>query len=165
MGVIIAAVALTAAVVFYVLHPVITGRSAPLDRRPDEPSEIEARKRVALLALRDVEYDYATGKLDDGDYSLLRGELATEALEAMRAEEARVAGMDRHDHGPADTGVPLPDREDIEAEIARYRAALQAGTACPECRRVNDPGSRFCATCGVSLAMAPAVSGGATDGS
>ena len=39
----------------------------------------------------------------------------------------------------------------IEEEIARYRAALKAGTACPECRHVNEPGSRFCATCGSSL--------------
>jgi hypothetical protein len=153
VGLTIAIIALTVGTVFYVIQPVLNGRSAPLERRADEPSEVEARKRVALLALRDVEYDFATGKLDDGDYEELRGELAAEALEAMRLEEAAAATPTTSDAGTAASAA----RDAIEEEIARYRAALKAGTACPECRQVNEPGSRFCANCGFSLAAAPAV--------
>ncbi len=170
MGLTILGIGMALVVVGYVIHPIITGREAPLDRRPDEPSEVESRKRVALLALRDVEYDYATGKLDQVDYSSLRGELAAEALEAMKAEEegqTEVVAVEGA-AGPAPqegvAGAALPDREALEAEIARYRAALQAGTVCPDCRRVNEPGSRFCATCGFSLAAAPAATAGVTDG-
>lgn len=159
MGLTIAIIALTVGTVFYVIQPVLTGRSAPLDRRSDEPSEIEARKRVALLALRDVEYDFATGKLDDGDYQQLRGELATEALEAMRLEEAATSPGSAPDSGDTATAA----RDAIEEEIARYRAALKAGTACPECRQVNEPGSRFCSNCGFSLAAAPAVASSAPE--
>lgn len=157
MGLTIAIIALTVGTVYYVIQPVLSGRVAPLERRSDEPSEIEARKRVALLALRDVEYDFATGKLDDGDYKQLRGELATEALDAMRMEEgASTEGASVE--GASDPGAAASEARDaIEEEIARYRAALKAGTACPECRHVNEPGSRFCATCGFSLAAAPAV--------
>lgn len=156
-------------VVFYVLQPVVSGHSAPLERREDEPSEVEARKRVALLALRDVEYDFATGKLDEDDYRQLRGELATEALDAMRAQEA----LESLQRPPADVGAGAEtdagappaslERDELEAEIARYRAALQSGTACPECRQANPPGSRFCASCGFSLAAAPVAAATRSD--
>ena len=157
MGLTIAIIVLTVGTVYYVIQPVLSGRAAPLVRRSDEPSEIEARKRVALLALRDVEYDFATGKLDDGDYKQLRGELATEALEAMRMEEVAPSESPPVDGAPEYAVAASDARDVIEEEIARYRAALKAGTACPECRHVNEPGSRFCATCGFSLAAAPAV--------
>jgi hypothetical protein len=153
------AILLAGVVVFYVVHPILTGKRAPLDRRADEPSEVEARKRVALLALRDVEYDYATGKLNEADYKSLRGELASEALDAMKAEEAvetLSASPGAAAPGGAEVGGALPDRAALEEEIARYRAALQAGSVCPECRGINPPGSRFCATCGFPLAAAPA---------
>ncbi|MCI0437286.1 MAG: zinc ribbon domain-containing protein [Gemmatimonadetes bacterium] len=39
----------------------------------------------------------------------------------------------------------------IEAEIARYRDALSAGTLCRRCGQANPPGSRFCCDCGRSL--------------
>ena len=159
MGMTLIAILLAGVVVFYVVHPILTGKRAPLDRRPDEPSEVEARKRVALLALRDVEYDYATGKLNEKDYQSLRAELASEALEAMKAEEAMDSAAESA--AQAGAGIPgqgeaLPDRAALEEEIARYRAALQAGSVCPECRGINPPGSRFCATCGFPLAAAPA---------
>ena len=44
------------------------------------------------------------------------------------------------------------DREEIEVQVRRYRAALQAGTVCRRCGRANPAGSRFCAECGRRLA-------------
>ena len=56
-----------AAVVLFILQPVVNGIHASLERADDEMTETEARKRVALLALRDVEYDFLAGKLDERD--------------------------------------------------------------------------------------------------
>jgi ribosomal protein L40E len=39
----------------------------------------------------------------------------------------------------------------LEAEVARYREALRAGTICRKCGEANPPGSRFCADCGADL--------------
>ena len=43
------------------------------------------------------------------------------------------------------------DAGDLEADIQRYRSALDAGTVCPGCRHPNDAEARFCGECGRDL--------------
>ncbi len=136
----VGAVLFACAVVLYVLQPLLTGTEAPLDRGWQEITEAEARTAAALKALRDVEYDYHTGKLDDRDYESLRGELTAEAVAALREEEQE-SGVEAHAAGAHDT-------ENIEREILRVREQFRAGTACGECGHRNPDGSRFCAACG-----------------
>ncbi len=128
-----------AAVVIFIVQPVAKGIHASLERAEDELTETEARKRVALLALRDVEYDYLAGKLDDDDYRSLKGELTAEALAALEADEK------------AKEQVGSVGPEDLEAEIRALRTALHEGVACSDCGYVNEPGSRFCSACGHAL--------------
>jgi len=132
------AVLLVAAVMVFLLQPMLTGRRASLRWEEDELTEAESRRRVTLLALRDVEYDYATGKLGDEDYQTLKRELAAEALAALSAAEAESASL----------GASVPQ---LEAEIARLRGGLTLGTTCAVCGSDNRPDSRFCAYCGVAL--------------
>ncbi len=135
------ALLLVAAVVLFILLPVARGQHASLTREDDEMTEAEARRRVTLLALRDVEYDYHTGKLDEADYMALRKELSAEALAALRAFEGEEGATD----------------VDIEAEIAAVKAGLAAGTTCGACGHRNPDGSRFCAACGQALAAREAT--------
>lgn len=130
----------TAAVVLFLLHPVIQGIHASLEREDDELTETEARKRVALLALRDVEYDFLAGKLDEDDYRTMKAKLTAEALDALAADEA-AKGAGSHT-GPAA----------IEAEIAAIRQGIQVGVLCHDCGYNNPVGSRFCSACGRSVA-------------
>ena len=58
------------AVVLFILQPVVKGLHASLERDEFELTDTEARKRVALLALRDVEYDFLAEKLDDLRYEV-----------------------------------------------------------------------------------------------
>ena len=57
-----------AAILLFIMQPLVKGLHASLERDEGELTETEARKRVALLALRDVEYDFLAGKLDENDY-------------------------------------------------------------------------------------------------
>lgn len=138
-----------AAVVLFILQPVVKGIHASLEREDDELTETEARKRVALLALRDVEYDFLSGKLDERDYRALKAELTTEALAALEADEEAKKGIEAV--GAAG--------EELEAEIARMRKAIRSGEGadCPVCSYVNEEGSRFCSACGQALADAVAT--------
>ena len=132
----------TAAVVLFLLQPVVKGLHASLERADDELTETEARKRIALLALRDVEYDFLSGKLDEADYRALKSELTAEALAALEADEAaRGAGA----------RAPEAAEEDLEAEIARIREGLRGGLVCTVCDFANPTGSRFCSACGAAL--------------
>jgi NADH pyrophosphatase NudC (nudix superfamily) len=142
MELFIGAALVAAAVILFILQPVAKGLHASLDREEDELTETEARKRVALLALRDVEYDFLAGKLDETDYRALKGELTAEALAALEADEKAREG-----------GATLSD---LEAEIAQVREELREGVSCSDCGFTNEPESRFCASCGHALQAVPA---------
>ena len=127
------------AVVLFIVQPVVKGLHASLEREEFELTDTEARKRIALLALRDVEYDYLADKLDEQDYRSLKTQLTAEALAALEADE--------QSQGASGTGV-----DDLEAEIAQIRAGLGQGYVCDACGFANEVGSRFCSACGQVVA-------------
>lgn len=139
MGLAFGAGLVALAIVFFIVQPVAKGLHVSLERDDDELTETEARKRVALLALRDVEYDYLAGKLDDEDYRSLKGELTAEALAALEADETARAGRS----GDASAA--------LEAEIADMRVGIKSARFCSDCGAENESGSRFCSSCGHAL--------------
>lgn len=158
MSVLVPALFLAAAVVFFVLHPVAVGLEAPLDPDEGELTDIQHRKRVTLLALRDVEYDFHAGKLDEADYLQLKQELADEALQAIdREEEEWWGSAGAADQGEPDgigaVGEPTDARAvaAMEREIEALRASIREGVICPQCAHPNSRGSRFCRDCGGAL--------------
>lgn len=144
MTVLAGGVLLAAGIVLYVLEPLFSARRAPLrDEGSDLHDEAAARRRVALTALRDLEYDRATGKVDGDDYEALRSELSREALQRLEPGDAEGDGS------PA-TPTEAASRE-LEDEIAATRRALRAGLRCEPCGRLNDHGAQFCGGCGRPL--------------
>jgi hypothetical protein len=127
------------AVLWIVLQPL-----ARLDvpaPRPAEPLDPEETPRgVALTALKEIEFDRATGKLSDADYEELKARYTTAALAALRAESA--GGSD-----------------DVEAMIAGRVRSLRsartstpsAGPVCPACGPRPEPDAVFCSSCGFRL--------------
>lgn len=148
-------VLLAAGIALYVLEPVLSRRSAPLYRGSDEHDEAAARRRVALAALRDLEYDRATGKVDGEDYQRLRTELSREALVQLEPAATEV---------DSNSAAARASRA-LEDEIATIRRALREGLQCAVCRRLNAFGAKYCGGCGKRLrtASAPDSKGGAPD--
>jgi cytochrome c-type biogenesis protein CcmI len=115
-------VALVAAA--WVVYPLIFKRWVVIeDRVATDVVEGESRKRVALAALKDVEYDHAAGKLDEADYQDMRSVLEREALEALQLSATRSAA-----------------------------ASADRPAIVHKCGFSNPGGSRFCAGCGLRLA-------------
>ena len=73
----------SAGVILFVMLPVLRGDWATLESPDDEITEVDARKQAALRGLRDAEYDFRSGKLDQADYQALKSDLARRALEAI----------------------------------------------------------------------------------
>ena len=128
---------------FFVLRPLIW--PTPLAEPVFEPVEQEETPRgVALLALKEIEFDRETGKLSDEDYRFLKEKYTAQAIEALRAEE----------------GSKTPD--DVEALIAHRVRALRSAAAsappgarvCPTCGPRPEPDAAFCSTCGSRLPAA-----------
>ncbi|MCA9736202.1 MAG: zinc ribbon domain-containing protein [Gemmatimonadetes bacterium] len=121
------------ALVLFVIEPILTGRSALVDVE-DHGEDAAFRKHAALRALRDVEYDYQTGKLDESDYRRLKREMVAEAAEVLGTEDGEPAG------------------DPLEAEIRDVRLRIERGEACPRCGADRAIEARFCAVCGTPLA-------------
>lgn len=51
-----------------------------------------------------------------------------------------LVGRERYEDGAA-----------LDADIRRYRAALEADTVCGRCKHANPADARFCANCGRAL--------------
>ncbi len=141
MTALIGGILLAAGVMLYLLEPVFSGRGAPSFAGDDDHDEGAARRRAALTALRDLEYDRMTGKLDGKDYELLKGELSRDALRRLGPHP---------DGGGSDPRLERADRA-LEEEIAQLRKALREGLQCAGCDHVNRTGARFCGRCGQRL--------------
>ncbi len=87
LGLAVGLTLVAAGVVLFVLLPVLRGDWATLESSDGEVTEVAARKQAALRGLRDAEYDFRSGKLDQADYQALKSDLAREALEAIEEEE------------------------------------------------------------------------------
>jgi cytochrome c-type biogenesis protein CcmI len=137
------------AVMFFILQPLLTGKSAPMGWSDEEMTDAEAKRRVSLLALRDVEYDRVTGKLDERDYQELKREISAEALAALAEEqEERRAAPASRTHAAPERGTAVLD---LEGELRRVRQGLRSGATCRACGHVNPAGSRYCSSCGSGL--------------
>lgn len=98
-----------------------------------ELTPIQAEREALYANIADLDHDFETGKLDQGDHEQMRGALRTRAIELLRAERAAAA--------------PPPER----AEHSEREAAAALGQFCPACGSRIDPAWRFCSSCGGSL--------------
>ena len=147
----------------FVLLPMVRG-AQPSVVRVGVTVHTEDVGEDAISALREVEFDRATGKLSDADFATLSARYRPQALAQLERESRR------------DTGA-APSARDPEAMIAQWRDARaacptcgprpEAGAvwcstcghylphACPRCRQaVTEEGASYCSACGVVLAAA-----------
>ena len=118
----------------------------------------------AVAALREIEFDRATGKLSDADYSDLKTRYTARALDAMRdgsgasategapvsndAAEAAVLAIRRRIRSCQRCG-PRPEADAVYCS----NCGAYLDEKCGGCGRVvEEAGSAFCAGCGRQLA-------------
>lgn len=128
--------------------------AAPAERRPADDS--------AIVALREIEFDRATGKLSESDYQELKHQYSARALREMRRAgstnavevaadpiEARVRAF-RSTHRECLTCGVRPEADAIYCS----NCGAFLDRACPECgAEIIEAGAAFCAKCGVPLSQ------------
>jgi hypothetical protein len=132
-----------------ILHPSAWAPSAVGGGGDGEDQDEDMTPRaVALRALKEIEFDRATGKLSDADYETLKRQYTGQALAALRAagSEIRDAASVRQMAHP---GSPISHpacpthglRPEPDAEF------------CSECGRRLGSAHGYCARCGTALAI------------
>lgn len=95
-----------------------------------------ARTRAALNAIKELEFDYATGKIADDDYRTLRARYEAKAVEAL--------------------GEPVPSPAPVDPDAA-LEAAIRAARGrrfCTACGSALPKTARFCPACGAAMEAA-----------
>ena len=116
----------------FVLYPVFFAPTRPVDYAPVAARQSD--REVAVAALREIEFDRATGKLSDVDYADLKGRYTEQAIVAMRREGVAIDGA-------ANTSGD----DEIEAAVRAFRANQ---ATCPTCGLRPEPDAAFCSNCG-----------------
>ncbi len=131
----------------WVLAPLFREGAGAISR-PYSPAreDISARRDRAVEALREIEFDRATGKLADADYEMLKTRYTRQAVAAMRTEK----------------GEALIDESEIEAAIRRAREAQANVPSCPQHGLRPEPDASYCSDCGRFLGGACAHCGAIT---
>lgn len=98
---------------------------------------LEREKALALRSIKELEFDFAMGKMAQADFDEMSGRLRRRAMRIIQQLDAN-------------TGY----RDQIEREIAALASAPEAPAPagiCPGCGTGNDTDARFCKQCGTSL--------------
>jgi hypothetical protein len=153
LGSILLGLALLLVVTFVVLRPLL---ERPGAGKPDEPpaNPLLLTRDQVLTQLRDLDFDHATGKLNEDDYAAQRAQLMAQGVAVLKELDSQAA---------ASAG---PEADEIERAILQRRALRPAAPTpaahtCPNCSAAVSAADRFCPQCGHAL-RAPA--GAATKG-
>jgi hypothetical protein len=120
----------------YVLYPLVFAPASASSRQPFARSAARPADgdEDAIVALREIEFDRATGKLSDTDYADLKARYTQRALDAMRASGAVAADA--------------PVEDVVEAAVLAIRSRLRS---CARCGPRPEPDAIYCSNCGAYL--------------
>ncbi len=150
----IAGILLAAGAVYFVLRPIFRPETAGNGNwetgnvgEGEDPEDDLSPRAVALRALKEIEFDRATGKLSDADYDALNTRYTSEALVALRAESREQGAGSSPIHA-----VPAP-RSPLPAPSCPTHGPRPESDAafCSECGRRLATAPGYCARCGTAL--------------
>lgn len=124
----------------------------------DDPDDDMSPQAIALRALKEIEFDRATGKLSDTDYAELKVKYTAEALAVMRAESgvgsqelvkptpiAKLPTPTCPEHGPR------PEKDAVFCADCGRRLGMAHGY-CVRCGTALESDARYCNSCGARVA-------------
>jgi hypothetical protein len=145
------ALVIAALAVGYVVWPLVRP-SRPVLVDEDGPlADLLLRKDTVLQSIKELEFDYQTGKLSTEDYERLNLRLRHQAIGLLRQIEGAM---------PNSAGLELELEEAIrrQRKVAEPSQVINAKPtlACPNCQAAVRASDNFCPKCGFSLAPATA---------
>ena len=178
MDIVVALVGLAIAVIVaaYITQPLII-KTRVKTAAPESPRDKLLAERDALYTtIRDLDFDFQTGKLVEADYRVMREKYTARGVEILKELDAlpdlgqlQVRGRKSKVGDEIEAAVQArrqakarpaqaASEDDIEVAIRARRQSRTAGRpsavggrVCPTCGTPFDPADRFCAKCGTAL--------------
>lgn len=144
---ILVALLLAALATLYVAWPLLRPSSQVVLDDDSPLAELIHRKDTLLLSIKDLEFDRATGKLSDADFTRLDQRLRQQAIALLRQIEQAMPNMANLE-------------TELEAAIQHQRRVIDPVTSngtgheaptCPHCQAVVSSKDKFCPQCGTAL--------------
>ena len=146
---------------FILLGAALAFVSRPFWEKPkkgakDSSTAQVSRRESVLAALRDLDFDFKTGKVSEEDYRPLRAQLLAEAAQYVESEK----NQDEKLEALIQARRKAPQKikcEHCDAPIeADQHFCANCGSPvhnelCPSCGRKNRAGDLFCSSCGTKL--------------
>ena len=120
----------------FIFYPLFKQKSRSLNSGGDEEiQELYSRRDTAYSTLKELEFDFQSGNLNEEDYRELE----------VRYKGKAISILKEIDH--------LKGGNEVEAEIEKQIQELRKtkGQFCPQCGAKCQKDARFCSQCGKSL--------------
>lgn len=123
---IIVILALVMAVIVILGYPLVNAQRVPAHASVTaaDDSELLGQREIVFEALRDLQFEYATGKLSTSDYEQLKGRYELQAAQILR---------------------------EIDAQKPDKSGNSQDTIVCPRCHSMMRARDKFCTKCGAKL--------------
>jgi double zinc ribbon protein len=133
-------------------------RQWPGSKKSAPALRLEQARTAALTALRDLDFDFQTGKVSEEDHAALREQLVAEAARYVTAEtdqDDRLEAMIRARKAAATDQKPCPRCGGQLDATTRFcpQCGAEVGMACPSCGKSVKVGDLFCRSCGSKLEL------------
>ncbi|MBI5749122.1 MAG: DUF4190 domain-containing protein [Nitrospinae bacterium] len=127
---------------FFVGYPIFKRQEARVKTQENEAlGELIHKKEAVYTSIKDLDFDYRTGKLSEDDYKELKEKYEVEALHILK---------DIDDSGKKKTAVDEARAKQILPESAEPTTGKDF-IFCPKCGTKAKMGDNFCFKCGAKL--------------
>jgi Zn finger protein HypA/HybF involved in hydrogenase expression len=131
LGAIFIGVALLVVAVPYVVNPLVNERKRQPVKAASPNKEGKGEQKEALAAIRDLDFDFQTGKVNQDDYETLRAQLVLAAAAYLQTKQQ--------------------EEEKIDALIRARLEQVKASVKCEQCGGEIGPQDLFCPACGAPI--------------
>lgn len=160
IGTLLLGLALLIIIGFVIALPLFDRRRAAL-QPPTKRQSLEGERRDIVRAIRELDFDHRTHKINDDDYKQLREQHVQRGAQVLRELSALDAAADALDVTIAPAATVASDADAADIAIERRIAALRKGGkhaahpskgTCPNCGKAITSADKFCPQCGHKLA-------------
>ncbi len=118
----------------FLMRPLRDARPEEI-RAPSQADELGAERDVVYAVIRDLDEDFATGKLSVDDHAAMRGEMRARAVALLRQQRS---------------ALEEPQRSALEAPA---EPPAREARSCSACGEGLPTGARFCPQCGAKTGV------------